>query len=154
MSERDNASRLAQYGLGNFSLRPTAPGTGCLGKSADFPLPDKSLVPLKSRPSLRLFWRLFRSSASVDHQMTPALFRPLFRAYALSRPSLADWLSGIASRALRPKASDLSRVRQRVIFLREKRRLPRQGATAFTFPPVSRRKTPRSHADLGAFFTL
>jgi len=30
--------------------------------------------------ALRLFWRLFRFSASVDHQMTPALFRPLFRA--------------------------------------------------------------------------
>ena len=69
--------------------------------SAARPEPRSTQEP----PGLAPFWRLFRFSASVDHQMTPALFRPLFRAYALSRPSLADWLSGIASRALRPKAS-------------------------------------------------
>ncbi len=56
-------------------------------------------------PELALFRRLFRSSSSVDHQMTPALFVPLFRACALSRHSLADWLSGTPSAALRPKAS-------------------------------------------------
>ena len=35
------------------SLLPTAPGAGCLGFSAGNPLPDQSLVPLKSRTGLR-----------------------------------------------------------------------------------------------------
>ena len=94
-------------------------------KSAARPEPRSTQEPRGLAP----FSRLFRSSASVDHQMTPALFRPLSRAYALSRPSLADWLSGTPSAALRPKVSGLSQVRQRVIFLRKKRRRPRQGAT-------------------------
>jgi len=36
----------------NVEHCPTAPGAGCLGFSAENPLPDQSLVPLKSRPSL------------------------------------------------------------------------------------------------------
>jgi len=48
------------------------------------------------------FWRLFRFSASVDHQMTPALFRPLFRA----SPSRGlHWRTGCRARLRRP--SDL-----------------------------------------------
>ena len=70
-------------------------------KSAARPEPRSALEP----PGLAPFSRLFRSSASVDHQMTPALFVPLFRACALSRHSLADRLSGTPSAALRPKAS-------------------------------------------------
>ena len=94
-------------------------------KSAARPEPRSALEP----PGLAPFRRLFRFSASVDHQMTPALFRPLFRACALSRPSLADWLSGTPSAALRPKASHGAGLRERVIFLREMRRLPSQGAS-------------------------
>ena len=54
------------------------------------------------------FSRLVPSASSADHQMTPAWFVPLFRAYALSRHSLAARLSGTPSAALRPKASRLS----------------------------------------------
>jgi len=72
-----------RFGLGevpprNGSLCTTAPGAGCLGFSAENPLSDQSLVPISSRPSLRLFRRLVRFSASVDHQMTSAWLMPLF----------------------------------------------------------------------------
>ena len=103
-------------------------------KSAPRPEPRFAQEP----PGLAPFSRLFRFSASVDHQMTPALFRPLFRAVALSRPSLADWLSGTPSAALRPKASSGLRTRGRVIFLREKRRLPRRGASGVRLLPAKR----------------
>ena len=109
-------------------LRPTAPGAGCLGFSAENPLwrqrsgalfsgrsaelccasadssrrgmswkicrfsaarpePRSALEP----PGLAPFRRLFRFSASVDRQMTPALFARLFRA---SRFRLAHWRTG------------------------------------------------------------
>ena len=93
-------------------LRPTAHGTGCLGfpsrKSAPRPEPRSALEP----PGLAPFRRLFRFSASVDRQMTPPSHGPLFRAYALSRPSLADRLSGTPAAALRPKASRRAGLRE------------------------------------------
>ena len=56
-------------------------------KSAARPEPRSALEP----PGLTPFWRLFRFSASVDHQMTPTLFRPLFRA---SRSRGLHWRIG------------------------------------------------------------
>ena len=61
-------------------LRPTAPGTGCLGFSAENPLPDQSLVPLKSRPGSRPSGG-FVAHLAFDHQMTPTLFAGAFRAF-------------------------------------------------------------------------
>ena len=52
--------------------------------------------------AFRLSRRLFRFSASVDHQMTPALFAGLF---ALSRFRPAHWRTGCRARLRRP--SDL-----------------------------------------------
>jgi len=69
--------------------------------SAPRPEPRSAQEPPGHSP----FRRLFRFSASVDHQMTPALFAGAFRAGALSPRSLADWLSGTPAAALRPKAS-------------------------------------------------
>jgi len=69
--------------------------------SAPRPEPRSAQEPPGHSP----FRRLFRFSASVDHQMTPALFAGAFRAVALSPRSLADRLSGTPSAALRPKAS-------------------------------------------------
>ena len=67
-------------------------------KSAARPEPRSAQEP----PGLAPFWRLFRFSASVDHQMTPALFRPLFRA----SPSRGlHWRTGCRARLRRP--SDL-----------------------------------------------
>ena len=95
------------FGLGKVppshgSLCTIAPGAGCLGKPFGFPLSDQSLVPLSSRPSLRLFSRLVRFSASVDHQMTPALFAGLSGPSALPSRSLADRLLALPSVALVP----------------------------------------------------
>ena len=87
------------------SLRPTAPGTGCLGKSADFPLSEPEPRSRNEPRELALFSRLVPSASSADHQMTPALFVPLFRACALSRHSLADWLFALPPVALIPCAS-------------------------------------------------
>ncbi len=53
-------------------------------------------------PELALFRRLFRSSSSVDRQMTPPWFARLLRA---SRFRLAHWRSGCRARLRRP--SDL-----------------------------------------------
>ena len=69
--------------------------------SAPRPEPRSAQEPRGLAP----FSRLFRFSASVDHQMTPALFAGAFRAGALPPRSLADWLSGTPAAALRPKAS-------------------------------------------------
>ena len=55
--------------------------------SAARPEPRSALEP----PGLAPFRRLFRFSASVDHQMTPPWFARLFRA---SRFRLAHWRSG------------------------------------------------------------
>ena len=67
-------------------------------KSAPKPEPRSALEP----PGLTPFWRLFRFSASVDHQMTPPLFAGASRASRL-RP--AHWRSGCRARLRRP--SDL-----------------------------------------------
>ena len=104
---------------------PQVTGTDCvaafqgndfqsLGKSADFPLSrafarvrKKGILKCRSlgtRRALALL-RVPSHHLAYDHQMTPPWFRPLFRAYALSRPSLAERLSGTPSAALRPKAS-------------------------------------------------
>ena len=79
-----------------------------------------------------------------DHQMTPPLFAGASRAFGPCAPLTAARLSGTPSAALRPKASRLSRARQRVIFLREMRRLPNQGASGVGFPacPIQGRKFP------------
>ena len=66
--------------------------------SAARPEPRSALEP----PGLAPFRRLFRFSASVDRQMTPALFARLFRA---SRFRLAHWRTGCRARLRRP--SDL-----------------------------------------------
>ena len=46
-----------------------------------------------------------------DHQMTPPLFAGAFRAYGPFAPLTAARLSGIALRALRPKASHCAGLR-------------------------------------------
>ena len=67
-------------------------------KSASRPEPRSAQEP----PGLTPFSRLFRFSASVDHQMTPALFAGAFRA---SRFRPAHWRTGCRARLRRP--SDL-----------------------------------------------
>jgi len=57
----------------------------------------------RSRPGLRPSGG-FVAYLAVDHQMTPTLFAELFGPAALPPRSLADRLSGSASRPLRPKA--------------------------------------------------
>ncbi len=59
--------------------------------------------------------RLFRFTASADRQMTPALFVPLFRACALSRHSLADWLFALPPVALIPCAQHCAGLRAGVV---------------------------------------
>ena len=61
------------------------------------------------------FSRLFRFTASADRQMTPALFVPLFRACALSRHSLADWLFALPAVALIPCAQHCAGLRAGVV---------------------------------------
>ena len=112
--KRDKALRLAQYGPDKSPLSDSSRHSMSwifYRKSAPKPEPRSALEP----PGLTPFWRLFRFSASVDHQMTPAWFVPLFRAYALSRHSLADWLSGTPSAALRPKASRRAELRDELL---------------------------------------
>ena len=94
---------------------------------------DQSLAPETIRASLRLFPRFVPSASSADLQMTPAWFVPLFRACALSRHSLADWLFALPLVALIPCASRSAGLRERGIFLRKMRRLPRGGASGVTF---------------------
>ena len=78
------------------ALRP--PPVASCRESAARPEPRSAQEP----PGLAPFRRLFRFSASVDHQMTPALFRPLFRA----SPSRGlHWRTGCRARLRRP--SDL-----------------------------------------------
>jgi len=84
---------------------PTAPGTGCLGFSAENPLPDQSLVPLKSRPGLRPPGVSFASLRQLTTRSRQPCSRGLSGPSALSPRSLADWLSGTPAAALRPKAS-------------------------------------------------
>ena len=67
-------------------------------KSAPRPEPRSAQEPRGLAP----FSRLFRFSASVDHQMTPALFRPLFRASPFRG---LHWRTGCRARLRRP--SDL-----------------------------------------------
>ena len=67
-------------------------------KSAPRPEPRSALEP----PGRTPFRRLFRFSASVDHQMTPPWFARLFRA---SRSRLAHWRSGCRASLREP--SDL-----------------------------------------------
>ena len=68
------------------SLRPTAPGTGCLGFPFGNPLSGPEPRSRNKSRGLAPFSRLVPSASSVDHQMTPAWFARLFRA---SRSRLA-----------------------------------------------------------------
>ena len=99
--ERCEDGFLASY----VELRPTAPGTGCLGFSAENPLSGKEPRSRNKSRGLAPFSRLVPSASSADLQMTPAWFVPLFRACALSRHSLADWLFALPLVALIPCAS-------------------------------------------------
>ena len=53
---------------------------------------------------------------AYDHQMTPPLFAGAFRAFGPCAPLTSARLSGIASRALRPKASRLSGLENELFF--------------------------------------
>ena len=55
-----------------------------------------------------------------DHQMTPPLFAGASRAFGPCAPLTAARLSGIASRALRPKASRLSGLGNELSFFEKK----------------------------------
>ena len=68
------------------SLRPTAPGAGCLGFPAGNPLPDQSLVPLKSRPSL-LSWKTCRFSAMADFPVSRRVLRAKVVSGTVREPS-------------------------------------------------------------------
>ena len=84
-------------------------------------------------PGLTPSWRLFRFSASVDHQMTPALFARLFRA---SRFRLAHWRTG-CSRSLWSRSSLAHHAACReggVYFTSSAGHLARRGASSVGFP--------------------
>ena len=82
-------------------LRPTAPGAGCLGFSAENPLSGPEPRSRNKSRGLAPFSRLVPSASSTDHQMTPAWFARLSRA---SRSRLAHWRTG-CSRSLWSRSS-------------------------------------------------
>ena len=112
--EEENEGRASSRrpcNLGKFPPARQLPAQDVLENLPIFRCQTRASFRSRAARALRLFRRLFRSSASDDHQMTPTWFRPLLRACALSRPSLAERLSGTPSAALRPKASHCAGLR-------------------------------------------